>query len=52
MITDVEEEEMSPAWFSPIGGSQQSPPRAHRRGPLALRSFRHLTFARPEAFAQ
>ncbi len=25
MITDVEEEEMSPAWFSPIGGSQKNP---------------------------
>ena len=25
MITDVEEEEMSPAWYSPIGGSQKNP---------------------------
>ena len=25
LITDVEEEEMSPAWFSPIGGTQTNP---------------------------
>jgi hypothetical protein len=25
MLVDAEEQEMTPAWFSPIGGSQQNP---------------------------